>query len=204
MSVSSLTVKDSTATTKTLSKVEDPNNSSSLVSRVVADSTLEDVGQPKFFASAIGLTPAATATDLLVIVGSATKTVRVKRISVSGGSTSGGSVDLVALRRSVANTGGTAATVTPAKGDSQSAAATAVVSAYSANPSALGASAGVIASRKFALPAAGNEVSIVIEFPGSGIVLRGVAESLAINLNGSTIPSGSSISVGVAWKEDTY
>lgn len=75
-----------------------------------------------------GFTPAATATDFFNIIGSATKTVRVTRIAISGMATSGASIAISLVKRSAANTSGTPTTPTPVPHDANDAAATAVVS----------------------------------------------------------------------------
>jgi hypothetical protein len=67
-----------------------------------------------FSVGAAGITPAATATDILTLYGSGTKTVRVSRIKISGTATSGATADILLVRRSTANSGGTATNPTKA------------------------------------------------------------------------------------------
>src|SRR5437879_6044179 len=92
-----------------------------------------------------GLVPAASATDVLCIAGSATKVVRINRITIGG--TAGTLVNLPvqAVRRVTADTGGTAALTTANPGittqiasrdtgQATNASATAVLISYTANP----------------------------------------------------------------------
>jgi hypothetical protein len=78
---------------------------------------------PSFAVAGVGITPAATPTDLLTITGSATRTVHIRRITVSGLATTAGTMDVSLVRRSTADAGGTivtqgsSMTVTPANGN---------------------------------------------------------------------------------------
>src|SRR4051812_36698646 len=64
-----------------------------------------------YSAGFIGLVPAASTTDLLCIAGSATKTVKLQQIKISGSGTAI-SVPATLLRRASADTAGTAASTT--------------------------------------------------------------------------------------------
>ena len=151
---------------------------------------------------AVAVTPAATATDVVRLSGSATKIVRVKKVTVSGLASTAGSMDVSLVKRTAANTGGTATAPTPGKHDSGSAAASAVLSQYSANPTA---GAGIIIRNKqlnFGVAGAAG----VVEFDFSRnndkpVVLRGVAQGLAINLNGQAVPTGGAVSYDIEWEE---
>jgi len=97
------------------------------------------IAKTTYSAGFIGLVPAASTTDLLCIAGSATKTVKLQSIKISGSGTAI-SVPATLLKRASADTGGTAASTTanPAnnisKRDSGNATASATVIAYTANP----------------------------------------------------------------------
>jgi hypothetical protein len=110
-----------------------------------------DTGKATYATTAVAFAYAASGTDIFTITGSATKTIRILRISVTGTQTTGAMRDVLLIKRSAANTGGTSATPTIAPYDSNSSAATAVVRNYTANPSALGASVGTIRAEKFFL-----------------------------------------------------
>lgn len=155
-------------------------------------------------------TAANTATDIFTINGSATKTVRVLRIGISATQTTSSEIALILLKRSTANTGGTSSTLTNVSYDSTNAAATASVKSYTANPTALGTLVGNLRNIKFSIPvvAIGGNASAQTELvesfgngPGQALVLRGTAESLAVNLNSATV-SGNSFSIWVEWTEE--
>lgn len=153
----------------------------------------------------VAITPAATPTDVVVLTGSATKTMRVKSISVSGLATTAGSMDVSLVKHTVADTGGTKATAPNiAKFDSGDAAATAVANVYTANPT-VDASGIIIANKTLNFGVAGATGTVVFEFAtrnDKALILRGVAQEMAINLNGQAVPAGGKISYSVEWEED--
>jgi hypothetical protein len=154
----------------------------------------------RYAAATDGFAVVATPTDIFEIKGSGTKTVRVKKITVSGRTTSGSPVACIikALKRSTANTAGTAVTTTMVPLDSTSAAATAAVKHYTANPT-LGTLVGNIRTHSITFQAAGllQIIEMTFETP---LILRGTSETLAINFN-STSVTGSSICCYVEWDE---
>lgn len=157
-------------------------------------------------ASVQGLVPAASATDIFTITGSATKTIRITRIEVSGTQTTAGQVDVIVLKRSTADTGGTSTAPTLVPHDKSNAAATAVVNAYTANP-AVGTLVGNLRAGKLfvAAPATASPTTIMaMDFgprPAQALVLRGVTDVIAINLNGSTV-TGGSFNIGIEFTEE--
>lgn len=163
-----------------------------------------DTTKASYSASILGLTVATLATDIFTLTGSATKIVRIKRIQVSATQTTGGTANIVALKRSAANTAGTSTTPTAVPLDSTFSAATAVVRAYTANPSALGALVGNLRTAKLAIPTVtGSSVLLDWRF-GDGvspIILRSAAELFALNLNGTTL-AGSSFDIFIEWTEE--
>lgn len=152
--------------------------------------------------------PAALATDVLVLTGSATKKVSINRVQITADATAASVIDFYVFKRSAANTGGTSTAPALVKHDSTNPAATAVATLYSANPSALGAGL-LIRADHYALPAA-----LTTGYPGTPwvedfgirkdqpIVLNGVAESIAISLNGQTIPAGMDMYITIEWTEE--
>src|SRR5271166_514249 len=140
---------------------------------------------------------AASPTDWVVIGGSATKTVRVTNITVCGTATAASTIDVVLIKRSSADTGGTPVSATAVPLDSNDAAATGTVVYYTANPTGLGTAVGNVDAVKLNLGASGAAGCGSVDFGtrnSQAVVLRGVAQQLAINLNGATVPSGASIS----------
>ena len=153
----------------------------------------------------IGFTPVATPTDFWQILGSATKTIRVLRVSISGFATAAISVDLQLIKRSTASTGGTPTAPTIAPHDSNDAAPTGVVNSFAANPSALGTIVGIVSAAKLNLGATGAAGSVVWDFTtrnGQGIVLRGVAQQLALNWAGAAVPAGTLLNCDVEFSEE--
>ena len=168
---------------------------------------------PTYAATSIGLAPGTAPTDIACITGSATRTIRVKQVRVSG--TAGTAINIVAVltKHASANTGGTPATSTalpvPYALDSAFAAPTATTTAYTVNPTITDASAGLISAQTVFLPVtstAGGAVPAVFYFDDGGPavsppVLRGVAQQICVNLNGVTTPSSGLMTVTFLWNE---
>lgn len=171
-------------------------NSAGIVEDVVID-------EPTYSTSIIGLTAASAATDIFTITGSATKTIKVKKISITGTQTTAGANNIVLLKRSTANSAGTATTPAIVPHDSNSAAATAVVRAYTANPTA-GALVGNVRATKMLVPTiTGAEAPVEFTFgleETQSLRLRGTGEVLALNLNGQTL-LGNSFDIFIEWTE---
>lgn len=146
-----------------------------------------------YSATAVAFVPAAAATDVFVIKGSATKTVRISLISISATTTAGSgfAINETLVKRTAANSGGTFVTLVPTTHDSSDSASTAVVGNYTANPTSLGASSGVLRGIRQTISTAGVVNNITTwDFgtrPAKPIVLRGTSESLCINFGGATI-----------------
>ena len=160
---------------------------------------------PTYAAAIVGLVPAALATDVFTITGSATKTVRVTRILVSGVQTTASQVNVTVIKRSTANTAGTSTAQTRVSYDSTNAAATATVLAYTANPT-LGTTVGQIRTRRLFVPGAAtasDAQGLEIMAGDSGqqmLTARGIAEVIAINLNAATL-TGGSLNITIEWTE---
>ncbi len=150
-----------------------------------------------FGATSVGLIPAASATDIACLTGSATKVSRLQSIRVSGSGTAI-SVPLLLMKRASANTGGTAATSTalpvPYRLDSTDAAPTATTTAWTANPTIVDTSPGILDNGNLGLVAttvgAAVQPFVFWDYLGRNFsqapVLRGVAQQLCVNLNATT------------------
>lgn len=152
-----------------------------------------------------GITTASTPTDIFRISGSATKTVYIKSISVDGVKTTSGTLLVNLIKRSTANSDGTTVAITEHPLDSGSAAATAVAVGITANMTV--GTGVIIGSQRVAWlsnTAAVTPKAAKWEWgdwgPNSFAVLRGVAQGLAINLDGVT-QTGGSANVEVEWME---
>lgn len=157
-----------------------------------------------------GFAPVATPTAMAVLQGSATKTIRIKRIKISGVATANGNMQFQLTRRSTAGTLGSAVltAITAAKHDINDAAATAVVSTVgTANYTALGTTAGQLAADRIGLctTATGVPTPLVYDFStrqDKALILRGVADFITIDGNGSAVPAGASIDMEIETEED--
>lgn len=182
---------------------------------VPADQSAPIDGQKATYSAAkVGLVPASSATDIFTITGSATKTVRVTRIEVVGTTTSAtpAALDIVLLKRSAADTSGTSTAPTIVPHDSNDAAATSVVAAYTANPT-VGTLVGNLRNQKLMLTLGTYTATdfppvdrVTWEFgnrPGAQcIVLRGVGDVLAINLGGVTATATASVDLAIEFTEE--
>jgi hypothetical protein len=162
---------------------------------------------PSYIAQAAAITPAATATDVVTICGSATKTVKVIRSEITSYATGASVIDFYLIKRTTANTGGTSSAITSSRMNSSNSVATAVVTRYTANPSALGSGNTILVDHYEMSAVTGNSYFTfpwVEHFGNIGnqaITLNGVAECLAFNLNGQTLPSGMLAYVNFQWIE---
>ncbi len=144
------------------------------------------------------------ATDFFTITGSATKTVKVVRISVNGVRTVSQNNDMILLKRSTANSGGTSSIPTIVPHDSNSAVATAVVRAYTANPT-LGTLAGIMKAFKMFINAVGTGISDATlweaKYPSQAFTLRGTSEVLSVSFGAQAI-SGADFDCDIEWTEE--
>jgi hypothetical protein len=153
-------------------------------------------------------------TEIAYIAGSATKTIRVLGIILTGTqATAGQEYDLTIQKEAALPTGGTkatAATIVP--WDSNSAAASATTAFYTATPTASASITGVVAVKKYSFfIATATTVQppyIPAEFwfgtlpGGSAVVLRGAAQCLAVTLAAATPGNANSIDVTFIWTEE--
>lgn len=158
-----------------------------------------------YAAAAAAFVSAGSATDIYNVQGSASKTIKISKIKVSGTTTSGSAIKLTVslIKRSSANTGGTSVVGTPVPYDSSNAVATAVVRHYTANPSAVGTPVGLIRAETLAITRSGLAGGVLewnFTDGGQPVILRSASEFLSINFNGTSI-TGSVISISVEWTE---
>lgn len=174
---------------------------------------LKPTSKATYAASTAIFTPAASATDIWQIYGSSSKTVKILKIYLMGGKATSGATltDFYLLKRSTANSSGTAVTATNIPLDSANSAATAVVKHYTANPTT-GTLVGQVFEATQLNTASTSFNSCLVhgaDIPffdadkfGQPIVLRGTGEGVVINLNGSTIGNAATVSVTVVWTEE--
>lgn len=148
------------------------------------------------------LAPAASATDFFTITGAAGKIVQVREIGCTGTSTAAGSLAVTLTKRSTANSAGTSTTMTNVPFNSGNAAASAVVKAYTANPTT-GTAVGVIASGLLATvaPASSGVNGFDLRFTDQLPTLVSASQVLALNAGGASFTSGASLTCRVVWTE---
>lgn len=182
---------------------------------VVTPMSPVDGGKYTYSAAKVGLVPAASATDIFTITGSATKVIRVTHIEIWATTTAAtaAALDVLLLKRSTADTAGTSTgSPTPVPHDINAPAVSATVLAYTANPT-LGSIVGTAIrnSKLFQTLATytatefPTPIGLIWDFgnrPGSAIVLRGIADVLAINLNAISASAGALFDISIEWTEE--
>lgn len=157
------------------------------------------------------LAQVAAPTAFLVISGSATKTVRIKRIRVAGVATAQGNMQIQFARWSTAGTLGSAVltALTAVKHDTGDAAASCAVSTVgTANYTTQGTGSTVpflCDTIFFGVVATGVVTPNVFEFANrndKALILRGTTDIIVLSGNGSAIPSGGVIDISVELEED--
>lgn len=167
--------------------------------------TLPAKGAASYAAAKTGLASAASATDIAVLSGNATNTVVVSKVVVSCTQTTAGIITLQLMIRTTADSGGTS-TGSPSSFplDQNNSAASSSVLTYTANPTVNDGTNRLIDSVLIGCMATGtaspNDIYIWTPPPGQSVVLRGTAQQLAVNLNGSTV-TGGSFNIRYQWME---
>lgn len=157
-----------------------------------------------YMATTVALAPSATATDIITITGSASKTVVVTKWTLSTVQTAAGSNTYIWLKRSSTDTAGTSTTATVVPLDSAFVAGTAVVTNYTANPTA-GSLVGNLKSIKL-FAGTGTVQQETYEWDMTnggairGITLNGAAQQLCLNMNGSAA-AGLNVYSTIEWYE---
>lgn len=159
--------------------------------------------QARTFSASANITVAASATDIAILPGSASGTVFITKVIISGIQTTTGQVNVSLIKRSAADSGGTSTAMAAIPHDSADSAAGAAPLSYTANPTP-GTAVGTV--RQVYVPVvvstAITQAVTVLEFGDKGkpIILNGVAQGLAVNLNGATL-AGGVINVTFEWFE---
>lgn len=171
-----------------------------------------------FSAAFFGLVPVVTiGTDQICISGSATKTIRLQRITIYGTTaTANQSVALSLVRRASLDTGGTAAgtTANPAntvsKRDTTSAAHTAVLVSYTAAPTIVDSSPTYIETQMMTMSlivATTTPVPVNFDYGRNNAnlvnapVIRGLTQQLCIN-NATALTNASAWNGVIEWTEE--
>lgn len=210
VTTASIGVKDSNNAGQSFAVSTDPAG----LSRAIV--TLDDAGPAVYRASA-NFTPQPTAAvTMITMTGSASKTVRIKRIGISGVSTAL-SASVFALQRTTAlGAGGTLVAPNVAKLDSGTvAAATAVVNHWTSTLKAAGTATGVgplSTFQQFTSTVTTPTVAMLPTQPvfpdvggpmGQAIVLRGTSDFLEVqNITPTNLAAGTVLAYFIEWSED--
>lgn len=207
VTTTSVGIADNTGTKQSFATLTDPAG----LQRSVTSTDTPGVASYRCTAN---FTPFATAAVTMIQVkGSATKTVRVKRILVSGTSTALSASVFSIQRTTGTGAGGTAVTPTITKMDSGTvAASTAVVTHFTTAAQSSGAGAtGLTNWLQFTATATTPTVAMVgpqVVFPegsmsGNSLVLRGTADFIEIqNVSPANLGAGTVLAYTIEFEED--
>lgn len=165
-----------------------------------------------YFVALGGNTPAATPTDIAIITGSATKTIKVTRVLLTVQATAAGLIQFDLVKR----IGGTQSAVNTAfvvnthggQFDSVDPASTVVAAGlagiYTGNPASVGTLSGILDSRTVTVLANGlNQLEWrFCDRPSRCPTLRGVTQILAISGAGHTLLAGEKFGVAFEYTEE--
>jgi len=160
-----------------------------------------------FSYSSTDITPVATATDVVTLVGSASTTLRVKKVCIEGSATGPATYDTYLWKRTTLDLTGTATQPSAVAHDSGQSPSLGTVNLYSANPGTLGTGIQLRGTHLYLGQIATSPTSSTIrcwQFGDAGeesLVLRGVNQSLAINHGGAAVPAGAVIYYTITWTE---
>ncbi len=156
--------------------------------------------------SKLGVSPSAFQ-DILVLQGSATKTIRVTKIVVTGGTaTAAGFLNPLIIRESALGAGGTSSTQTAAARDTTNSAATGTLTLYTATPAAGTVVSTMDSCRLFFAISTSPATPDVCAFT-YGInndqmpTLRGTGDFIAVNFGGVT-QAGAVADLFIEWTEE--
>lgn len=147
------------------------------------------------YSASFSFTPAAAASDICVLGGSATKQVRVRRVILTGVSSAVWTEPVALIRRSTAPSGGTQALMTAAVYDTTNTltnaanTATANPENFTANPTVgtfVSTLADIWVNFGNLTTGTGTGLNYVFGERGSALILRSATQYLAVNLNGIT------------------
>jgi hypothetical protein len=177
---------------------------------------LQPTRETTYSASAT-FTPAATASDIITITGSATKTIILVSLKLTTTNSAAGSQQYAVIKRSALDTTGTFVAASAVPMDRNSIAATATVGHYTANPGGLGTAVGTINTLRLPSPAAvpgsfggvsrdGFELLPLQQDAHPAqyvqpVILRGAAENIAVNFAGAALVAGQTHAYTVIWTE---
>lgn len=167
---------------------------------------------PTYSAASVGLVPASSATDILCINASSSKSVSVREIILSGTAGTAITTPVLLYRRVSLDTGGTAATgialPVGVPNISTDPAATAVLTAYTANPTVVDSSPSLLVAPavSFSVTTGTNSSTIInagsqVDLLSKGYdLVKGSTQQLCLNLNAASVSSGV-LAISIQWTE---
>lgn len=160
--------------------------------------------QNTYHAVFVGAVTATTPTDVFTIAGAAGKKIRIKYVYVAGEQTTSSTIRVNLIKRSTLDTGGISTVITPVASESSQAASSAVVRAYTANPT-LGTAIGTFSSKLLRINVVGS-TQTPVEFDSTNgnikdMTLASATEQFAINFNSTTI-TGDLMAIDVIYTEE--
>lgn len=169
-------------------------------------------GQKNSYFAALGAnTPAATPTDVAILTGSSTKTIKVTKVRLTVQATAAGAIEYRLMKYSA----GTQSAVSTAfaagthAGSMDSAApASTVITAglagvYTANPASSGTTVGIVEDWTITMAANGTvNLDYQCIRPSTCITLRGTSQVLAVNGNGHALLTGEKFGVSFEYTEE--
>jgi len=167
----------------------------------------EEGGKATYFATS-QFASDATGTDIAVFVGVATKTAKLFGIQISSTATAAATGDLSIIRRSALDTGGTAANASVAQADGRDVAPAITPQHYTAHPTGLGASAGILWGQRYIQPAVSTTLlpGFFIDFRqyngGKPIRVSGTTDVIAVNIAAALGGSGNAFDITWIWCEE--
>lgn len=171
---------------------------------------LSEPSVASYAATGVGIIPAASATDIACIAGSASKVIRIQSIRVSGSGTAI-SVPVLVRKNASVDTGGTLGTgvILPVAYalDSNFPASAATLASYTANPTVTDSAPGIISNANLGLVAttvgAGVQPYVLFDYQerlySAAPTLRAAAQQICVNLN-ATSPTAL-LNVTFRWTE---
>lgn len=163
-----------------------------------------------FAASTSGFAIASTATDVACLTGSATKTVRVQQVRVSGTAGTQIIIPAILVRRATVDSAGTSVVMTPYAMDTNNVASTvSAVAYYTANPTINDTAPNMLDVGSWLLGTTAGVNGLVAPYTlfdwternfMQAPIIRGTSQQLCINVNG-TSPSASLAQISFKWTE---
>jgi hypothetical protein len=149
--------------------------------------------------------PAANATDFITLVGSASKTLTLTNVRISGSATASTYQGIYLYKRTTLDTTGTSTPTAITIHDSQDTAAKGVVNQYTVNPGALGTGT-LLRSDHVGLPAAAaGTTALVWDFgdrAAKAPKLQAATESFCLNFAAAAVPAGTNLHITLEWTEE--